>query len=247
MKRQAVPLHAEVAEVVRRQILSGDLGPGSRIPALRELAGELGVARMTVVQAMNTLEKEGLIEKHVGRGTFVRKVDIPDRVRLRMKAGISEIHALVDQLEVSVHQGDTTIEKSDDGRNYRYMSRIHNRDGKPFCQVEIRLDDEIFERAPERFSQEIVVAVLTDLGIEVASARQNVTIGHADFDLAGALDIKVNSAVFRVLREFYDARNNLIYSARLLYPGDNLEFEIEFATDETASTEPGRKKPSKTK
>ena len=63
MKRAAVPLHAEVAEVIRRQILSGELPTGAKLPALRTLTEELGVARMTVVQAMNTLEEEGLIEK----------------------------------------------------------------------------------------------------------------------------------------------------------------------------------------
>ena len=88
MKRKAVPLHAEVAGVLRHQIMSGDLPPGARLPALRELTEELGVARMTVVQAMNTLADEGLIEKHSGRGTFVRKVQIPDRVSLQVRAEI---------------------------------------------------------------------------------------------------------------------------------------------------------------
>lgn len=231
MKRQAVPLHAEVAEVLRHQILSGELGPGSRLPALRELTATLGVARMTVVQAMNTLEEEGLIEKHSGRGTFVRNVRLPDRVSLQMKAELSEIHAMVDQLEVSVRQGNATIEKSVEGRYFRCMRRIHTRAGKPFCQVDIRLDDAVYERAPERFTQEIVVAVLRDLGIAVDQASQKVTIAYADFELAKALGIKVNSAVFKVLREFFDADGQLIYSAKLFYPGDLLEFEINFTTD----------------
>ncbi|MEM9604915.1 MAG: GntR family transcriptional regulator [Pseudomonadota bacterium] len=231
MKRQAVPLHAEVAEVLRHQILSGELGPGSRLPALRELTATLGVARMTVVQAMNTLEEEGLIEKHSGRGTFVRNVRLPDRVSLQMKAELSEIHAMVDQLEVSVRQGNATIEKSVEGRYFRCMRRIHTRAGKPFCQVDIRLDDAVYERAPERFTQEIVVAVLRDLGIAVDQASQKVTIAYADFELAKALGIKVNSAVFKVLREFFDADVQLIYSAKLFYPGDLLELEINFTTD----------------
>ncbi|MEM9263152.1 MAG: GntR family transcriptional regulator, partial [Pseudomonadota bacterium] len=63
MKRAAVPLHAEVAAVLRHQIMSGELPSGTKLPALRELTEQLGVARMTVVQAMNTLEDEGLIEK----------------------------------------------------------------------------------------------------------------------------------------------------------------------------------------
>lgn len=234
MKRQAVPLHAEVAEVLRHQIMSGDLAPGSRLPALRELTETLGVARMTVVQAMNTLEDEGLIEKHSGRGTFVRKVQLPDRVSLQMNAEMSEIHAMVEQLEVSVRQGDATIEKSDDGRYFRCMRRIHARKGKPFCQVDIRLDDTVYERAPERFTQEIVVSVLSDLGIDIAKARQNVTIAHADFELARALGIKVNSAVFKVIREFYDADGALLYSAKLHYPGDSLELDITFTPDHSA-------------
>ena len=231
MRRQAVPLHAEVAEVLRHQIMSGELAPGERLPALRELTEELGVARMTVVQAMNTLEDEGLIEKHSGRGTFVREVELPNRLALKMKAEMSEIHAMVEQLEVSVRKGDATIEKSNDGRYFRCMRRIHARGGKPFCQVDIRLDDDVYERAPERFTKEIVVAVLRDLGIEVERARQNITIAYADFNLAKSLGIKVNSAVFKVLREFFDAEDNLIYSAKLFYPGDLLELEIEFATD----------------
>ena len=73
-----------------------------------------------------------------------------------------------------------------------------------------------------------MVSVLKELGVAVASARQKVTISYADFDLAQALDINVNSAVFRVFREFFDSEARLIYSATLFYPGDSMEFEIDF-------------------
>ena len=231
MKRQAVPLHAEVAAVLRHQILSGELTAGSRLPALRELTEELGVARMTVVQAMNSLEDEGLIEKHSGRGTFVRPVELPARHRLHMAAALTQIYSMVAQLEVSVKEGAATIEKSSDGRYFRCMRRIHNRDGQPFCQVNIRLDDQVFEQAPERFAKEIVVSVLKELDIKIARARQNVTISYADFSMAKSLGIPVNSAIFRVRREFFDDNDRLIYSAILFYPGDRLEFEMEFATE----------------
>lgn len=231
MKRAAVPLHAEVAEVLRHQILSGELPSGTKLPALRELVEKLGVARMTVVQAMNTLEDEGLIEKHSGKGTFVRNVKLPERHTLHMKADLSQIHTMVEQLEVSVLQQGALIEKAPDGRYFRSMRRIHARSGKPFCHVEIMLDDQIFDRAPERFAREIVVSVLKDLGVTVHKARQKVTISYADFAMAQALNIKVNSAVFRVDREFLDADGALIYSARLTYPGDHLEMEVEFTTE----------------
>ncbi|MEM6386403.1 MAG: GntR family transcriptional regulator [Pseudomonadota bacterium] len=232
MKRAAVPLHAEVAAVLRHQIMSGELPSGAKLPALRELTERLGVARMTVVQAMNTLEDEGLIEKQSGRGTFVKDVKLPARLTLQMKADLSQIYKMVDQLEVSVQQGDTVIEKDQNGRYFRCMRRIHARMGKPFCQVDIKLDDEIFDRARDRFLSEIVVSVLRDLGVAVQKARQNVTISYADFEMAQALGVKVNSAVFRVRREFLDETGRMIYSATLSYPGDMLELEMEFATDE---------------
>ena len=219
--------------MVRNQIMSGELAPGAQVPALRELTRQLGVARMTVVQAMNTLEDEGLIERQSGRGTFVKQVKIPNRHTLHMKTEISQIHAMVSQLEVSVLHGDTTLDSSDpQGRVYRCMQRIHNQAGKPFCWVDIRLDDTLFALSPERFSKEIVVSVLKDIGVPVASARQKVTIAYADFELAHALNIKVNSAVFRVFREFFDNQGVLIYSAKLSYPGDMLELEIDFSVDQ---------------
>ncbi|WP_025772094.1 GntR family transcriptional regulator [Thioalkalivibrio sp. HK1] len=231
MKRTAVPLHAEVAAVLRHQIVSGHLPAGTRLPPLRELTKELGVSRMTIVHAMNALADEGLIKKRSGCGTFVKEVEVPRRHTLDMKAEMSQIYAMVNQMEVSVRRGADAIEKSEDGRYFRTMSRIHTRSGKPFCVVDIKLDDRVFERAPDRFANEIVVSVLRDIGVGVERARQRVTISYADFALAQALEIKVNSAVFRVFREFLDASGSLIYSATLVYPGDLLEFKVEFSTE----------------
>jgi GntR family transcriptional regulator len=229
MKRRAVPLHVEVADVLRHQILSGELSPGARVPALSKLTAQLGVARMTVVQAMNTLQEEGLIERYSGRGTFVREIELPDRETLHMKAELSQLQSMVSQLEVSVVDSDNTVsDKQSDDLDYCRMKRIHAKDGKPFCFVDIRLDNSVFKQSPERFKNEIVVTVLKDLGIGVASARQKVTISYADFELAQALEISVNSAVFRIFREFFDPDDRLIYSATLLYPGDSLELEIDF-------------------
>ena len=228
MRRQSVPLHVEVAGVLRNQITTGELVPGVQLPPLRELTETLGVARMTVVQAMNTLEDEGLIERHAGRGTFVRDVQVAERHTLHMKAQMAQLQAMVEQLEVSVQDNADTVQEID-GRLFRAMRRIHNKDGVPFCQVDIRLDDGMFAKAPERFASEIVVSVLKDMGVNVATARQKITIAYADFDLAQALGVSVNSAVFKVFREFFDQDGQLIYSATLVYPGDKLELEIEFA------------------
>ena len=109
------------------------------------------------------------------------------------------------------------------------MRRIHSQSGQPFCHVDIKLENQLYQKAPKRFETEIVVTVLKDLGVAVETARQNVTIAYADVEMAEKLKMPVNAPVFRMLREFYSDEGTLIYSATLIYPGDKLELEVEFA------------------
>jgi 2-aminoadipate transaminase len=67
-----VPLYVQLRDQLRALVHAGDLRPGDRIPASRELATALGVHRTTVANAYAELESEGLIQGHVGRGTFIR-------------------------------------------------------------------------------------------------------------------------------------------------------------------------------
>jgi len=67
-----IPLYIQLRDQLRSLVHAGDLRPGDRIPASRELAVILGVHRTTVANAYAELESEGLIQGHVGRGTFIR-------------------------------------------------------------------------------------------------------------------------------------------------------------------------------
>jgi len=67
-----VPLYIQLRDQLRALVHAGDLRPGDRIPASRELAVMLGVHRTTVANAYAELESEGLIQGHVGRGTFIK-------------------------------------------------------------------------------------------------------------------------------------------------------------------------------
>src|SRR6266566_3110934 len=66
-----VPLYVQLRDQLRALVHAGDLRPGDRIPASRELATMLGVHRTTVANAYAELESEGLIQGHVGRGTVL--------------------------------------------------------------------------------------------------------------------------------------------------------------------------------
>src|SRR3954470_14450702 len=68
---RAAPLWAQIEARLRARIRSGELTPGERLPGERDLARSLGVSRMTVRQALGALAEAGLVERGVGRGTFV--------------------------------------------------------------------------------------------------------------------------------------------------------------------------------
>lgn len=66
-----IPLYAQLRDQMRALVASGELRPGDRIPASRELADQLKIHRTTVATAYAELEAEGLIEGYVGKGTYI--------------------------------------------------------------------------------------------------------------------------------------------------------------------------------
>lgn len=81
-------------EQLRRQladlITAGRLGPGDRLPPLRQLAGDLGVAVGTVARTYRELEQEGLLTSRRGGGTRVAAAGrAPTRDRRRLLGGMA--------------------------------------------------------------------------------------------------------------------------------------------------------------
>jgi 2-aminoadipate transaminase len=65
------PVYRQIAEHFVSEIRADRLGPGARLPAIRDLARRLGVNRDTVALAYEELAAAGMVESTVGRGTFV--------------------------------------------------------------------------------------------------------------------------------------------------------------------------------
>ena len=64
-------LYRQIAEQLRSLIASGEFGPGSRLPAERDLARQLGVSRPTVREALIALEVEDVVDVRSGSGIYV--------------------------------------------------------------------------------------------------------------------------------------------------------------------------------
>jgi 2-aminoadipate transaminase len=73
------PLYRQLSQYFIAEIEAGRLADGERLPATRELAGQIGLNRTTIAAAYELLEADGWISGEVGRGSFVRqrRVDSP--------------------------------------------------------------------------------------------------------------------------------------------------------------------------
>ncbi len=76
------PLYQQISEDLRKQIRSGALPTGTRLPPIRQLTTLYGVSIITINKALASLVSEGLVDSHVGRGTFVSP--LPESLKPRV-------------------------------------------------------------------------------------------------------------------------------------------------------------------
>ena len=83
-----VPLYRQIAKRVQDGVAAGRIRSGDRLPTVRRLATDLAVTRVTIHRAYQLLQKEGIVESTVGRGTFIA-VDRPANEESRTGLGWS--------------------------------------------------------------------------------------------------------------------------------------------------------------
>ncbi len=72
------PKYKAVMQAIRTAIMSHALGPGDKLPPVRDLAWKLGITPGTVARAYTLLTDDGTLVAEVGRGTFVAKPDLAE-------------------------------------------------------------------------------------------------------------------------------------------------------------------------
>ena len=96
--KSGVPIYQQIIRVLRTQIASGRYPPGSRVPAVRDLALEAGVNPNTMQRALAELERDGLLETVRTTGKFVTQ-DEELISRIRSELAAESIRALIGNLK----------------------------------------------------------------------------------------------------------------------------------------------------
>ena len=232
-----LPLYAQLSELLRQRILRGIFKPGDRLPSAEELAKEFSLARVTVRQAIELLQRDGLVVARQGRGTFVQRNPAAE-TRLKVQTTLRDLVTMlkgdeIQLLNISEGQAAPNLTETDGkpAANYVHMMRVHLREGTPYCVISIHLDEAIFCRAPERFRSELMIPLLAAMpDIDIARAHQTLTIGSADPEAAALLKLRVNAPVAHVRRVFAAPDGTVIYLGEVIYRGDLVQLEMDLVS-----------------
>jgi GntR family transcriptional regulator len=235
----AIPLYAQIAESLLDRIESGELVPGDRLPAERELSDMLSVNRMTVRRALNMLESQGLIIRRQGDGTYVARPKIERQAsqlfpftrgmeRRGYKTGMKLITfekkpaeaSLANRLKIPVS---TPVYRA-------FRLRLLNQD--PVMLEEFTIPVHTFPDF-DRFdlsSRSLYEIFTTEYGVTILQAHQSLEPVIATEYQAELLEIDTGSPLMLERRLAFDQQNRPVEYSKDLYRGDRFRFTTEIAS-----------------
>ncbi|MBB3770235.1 GntR family transcriptional regulator [Angulomicrobium tetraedrale] len=233
-RRSPVPRYLQVAGVIRRRIEDGVWGPNEKISTLQELEAEFRVARVTVRQAVEVLQSEGLVRRIQGKGTFVSaSVEEKRWLKLDLKwhSLAGTIGANVPRfLPVAANPPLPNVQPEDGtpAPRYRYLESVQSRRGQPYSFARVHVDERLLALAPTRFEREPTISVVATLeGLKVTKARQSFIVGTVEPRVANLLAIGIGFPTVEAHLVVVDENDVVIYLADIIYRGDCVQLDVD--------------------
>jgi GntR family transcriptional regulator len=230
-----VPLYSQLKELLRTRILDGTYPPLSRMPSEAELGKAFEVSRITVRQALGDLQKEGLIFKIHGKGTFVAKPKAFQNVSTLQGLGESMTqrgYEVINRLRsfktvpadaqvaarLQIAEGDNVVQIK--------RARLVNRE---LVSLEITwLPEHVGKRLEKAdlVSRDIFLILENDCALPLGHADLAIDAILADAELAAALEVEEGSPVMRIERLTHTADGAPLDYEHLYYRGDAFQYRL---------------------
>ncbi|MDA8202479.1 MAG: GntR family transcriptional regulator [Chloroflexi bacterium] len=206
-------LSDQVVAVLRERIITGDWPMDYQLPAEPDLATELGVARGTLRVAIRHLEREGILKRLRGRGTFVGggSGDLPIVERF---ATISEVLTglrlpyRVDVLEQTVGRGPSQVRRLLGLEGDEELFLLRRRfvvEGSPYALVANRVPVTACPRLRDTdFTNHTLFGTMTACGIHISWGRRTFS-AVADAEAADLLAVDPSAPLLHIEQLTYDA------------------------------------------
>lgn len=228
-----MPAYQRIQNVIRERIERGELRPGSAVDSERELARIHGVSPMTARHALAELQREGLVERHRGAGTFVA----PPKIQFNKLTGFTENMAsrglparsriIAATLTETEHDIAAKLGLSPTSRLV-VVQRLRQGGSEPFaletCYLAAEEFGELADAALERGS---IFAVLErEHGIQLAHADEEIDATTADIKTAELMDIPRGAPLLRIRQLIYSSQGRAVLYVYGLYRSDRHTLRI---------------------
>jgi len=231
--RSPVPLYIQVASALRSRIETGLWQPGQKIATLERLEREFEVARVTVRQAVEILENEGLVDRQQGRGTFVAD-KLQEKRWLKLETTWKSLITPIKDNTLKLIKVDNppalpALQASEGklSHDYAFIRSVQLKDGSPYAVVNVHLERSIYARNPDAFREHTALPVLATLdGVDIEHAHQTLIIGSADPVTANLLHVPLGAPTAECHCVVTDSKGIAIYVAEIVYRNDCVKLYI---------------------
>jgi GntR family transcriptional regulator len=203
LDRKDGPFYRQVADIIRRPILSGELKSGQPLPREADLAGHFGVSLITIRQALRDLESEGLVLKRSAKPTIVAEPKPPAATSFDFQS-LAAIIASTEgrRLEILSYRKHKSRQAQQvfglhANEETHCLQAILYVDDRPVCRNTFHFSPAIGSRLKRADFDDVVVfrSVQRHLGIRLRGARVSVRAEVADEALARQLDYDVGGPI----------------------------------------------------
>lgn len=235
LAKSAMPRYLQLAGLFRRRIETGAWPLHDQIPTVDSLSAEYGVARATIRQALGMLESEGLISRHRAKGSFVEQRP-QDLLWLEVESDWKGLLSNRDgvRIEILSDRGGeipplVPHPVGELGKGYRHLRRRHWRDDVPFLVADVYVLDSVARHIDEAAFSELTALRLASSvpGVDIRDARQTLTIGASDIEIAELLALPLNAPVAHVSRSAIDADGQIVVISNAVYRGDIVRVDMQ--------------------
>lgn len=246
---QGVPLYYQLATLLRQKIVTGEYPQGERIHSELELVKEYGVSRMTVRQALASLEEEDLIRREVGRGTFVTEHDHAFSGDLELDRSIDDLISmglatsvtLLELKEVPASPEEAKNLEIEPGAQLIRCKRLRFFRGEPYCYIINHVPAEIGRRIGEHNWKQgsVLKFIERELKVPLRIAKQRIRATLTDAGLARWLKVPVGAPLLLVDYHIRTDQDRPVEMAELYYRSDIYSFTLHLTRSYTEEDKQG--------
>ncbi len=230
------PLYHQLKELLRDKIESGEWQPGQRIPPERELCLAFNVSRATTTQALNDLERMGLVERRQGKGTFVAQPKLVQSLlefytftESTLARGLVPTIKILSLGVILPSPRQAQMLKLGTGEKVTRVERLRLVNGEPVlldvCLVPYGLCPSL---AQEDLERNLLHDLLTQkYGVRMVEQEKWVEPVVLDDYEAGVLRVKKGALGLQVERLAYSQGRRPVEFRKMLVPGHRCKYVVE--------------------